>query len=249
MRVLIVDDERAARERLAALLAELGVEVAGEADNGLSALSLVRERRPDVVLLDISMPEVDGFEVARHLEAPRPLLIFQTAHDQFAIDAFEHEAIDYLLKPVTAARLSQALDRARRRLAQAHGAVTADAIARLEAALSRAQPRRPPARLLVRHAAGHRLLPLRDVLRFVADERLVEARTAAASFLTDYTLGELEDRLAGAFVRVSRGALVNLGHIERIASNGDGSATLTLSDGSQVRVSRRRASDVKAALA
>lgn len=249
MRVLIVDDEAAARARLAALLAELEVEVAGQADDGVTALALVRERRPDVLLLDISMPEVDGLDVVRHLDPPKPLVIFQTAHDQFAIDAFEQEAVDYLLKPVTIARLSRALDRARQRLADPGAAALAtDAIARLDTVLSRARPRRRPVRILVRHAAAHRLLPLREVLQLTADEGLVEARTASSRFLTDYTLNELEERLTGGFVRVSRGALVNLDHVERLAHNGDGSATLTLSDGTTVHVSRRRAADVKTTL-
>ena len=118
MRVLIVDDEPAARQRLALLLADLDVEVVGEAANGIEALELVRERRPDLLLLDIAMPEVDGFDVVRHLPEPRPLVVFQTAYDEHALKAFDHEALDYVVKPVTRERLAQALDRARRRLAE-----------------------------------------------------------------------------------------------------------------------------------
>ena len=246
MRVLIVDDEPAAWRRLAGLLADLDVEVAGQAENGVHALELIRDLRPDVVLLDVAMPEVDGFDVARRLPEPRPLLIFQTAFGARALEAFEHEAVDYVLKPVTARRLEQALERARRRLqSQAGQPLSTDALRRIQMALGRGRERRP--RILVRHGAGHRLVTLRDVARFSAEEGLVYATTTAGRHLTDYTLAELEER-AGGFVRVSRGELVNLDRVDRIASNGDGSATLTLADGSLVHVSRRRAADVREVL-
>jgi DNA-binding LytR/AlgR family response regulator len=250
MRVLIVDDEPAARQRLALMLEELDIEVVGEADNGLAALELIRERKPDVVLLDVVMPEVDGLDVARHLAEPRPLLIFQTAHDQHALEAFEHEALDYILKPVTASRLAQALERAQRRLAPTGApsfALGEDTLRRLQAVLRQA-PAGHPHRILVRHASGHRLLPLRDILRFFADEDEIQVQVPGARYLSDYTLAELEEKTQGRFVRASRSDLVNLDHIERIQSDGDGSATLTLSDGSLVHVSRRRAAEVKRAL-
>src|SRR5688572_9389174 len=103
MRILIVDDEAAARSRLASLIEEIdaeGTEIVGEAPDGMRALELVRRARPDVLLLDITMPEVDGFDVARHLPEPRPLVIFQTAHHEFALQAFDHDALDYVVKPV-----------------------------------------------------------------------------------------------------------------------------------------------------
>jgi two-component system response regulator AlgR len=116
MRVLIVDDEPAARRRLQLMLEELDVEVAGQAENGVRALELAASLRPDLLLLDIVMPEVDGFDVVRHLPEPRPLIVFQTAHDDFALEAFDHDAIDYVVKPVSLARLERALERARDRL-------------------------------------------------------------------------------------------------------------------------------------
>ena len=248
MRVLIVDDEEAARRRLALLLAELDVEVVGEAAHGLEALQIVQDRRPDLLLLDIAMPEVDGFDVARHLPEPRPLIVFQTAYDEYALQAFDHEALDYVVKPVTRERLAQALERARRRLAEREApALTGDLFARLEAAVRR--PRAPVRmRLLVREGRGHRLLPLRQILRFTAEEGLAYAHTRERRYLTDYTLHELEERSAGLFARVSRTDLVNLDAVEHLVRGGDGSATLTLADGSTVRVSRRRAAELKAAL-
>ena len=245
MRALIVDDEPAARRRLADLLDELGVQIAGEAADGMTGLALARERRPDVIFLDVSMPEVDGFDVARHLSDPRPLVIFQTAYSQFAVKAFEHDALDYVVKPVTRERLVMAIDRARRRLdSSATGAPgwAAESLAQFGAAIGHVASR--PERLLVRHGAGHQLIPVASIERFTADERLVYAVTADARHGTDYTLQELETRLGGAFVRASRADLVNVRHIDAIARNGDGSATLTLKSGGSVRVSRRRAAEV-----
>jgi DNA-binding LytR/AlgR family response regulator len=247
MRVLVVDDEPAARSRLGMMLEELDVEVTGEAANGLEALQLCRERQPEVLLLDIEMPEVDGFDVARHLPEPRPLLIFQTAYDEYALQAFDHAAIDYLVKPVSLDRLERALGRARDRLRSSdQGAqVTPDIIASLRSAIS-AQPRQP--RVLVRDRGGHRLVPFADVYRFTTEEGTVWARLTEARFITDYTLSELEERTAGSFIRVSRGDLVNLDSVSRIVASGDGTGTLELADSTRVRVSRRRFGDVRRAL-
>jgi two-component system LytT family response regulator len=248
MRALIVDDESAARRRLSALIEELGIEIAGEAADGMTALELLRERQPDVVLLDVVMPEVDGFDVARHMPEPRPLVIFQTAHAEFAVKAFEHDALDYVVKPVTRERLALAMERARRRLADTRAIekLTPEMLEKLGSAM-RYRPARPE-RLLVRHGAGHRLVALRDILCFKASEGLVYAHTCGQRAGTDYTVDELETRTAGAFVRASRADLVNLLHVTGIASNGDGSATLSLDDGTSVRVSRRRAAAVRATL-
>jgi DNA-binding LytR/AlgR family response regulator len=248
MRVLIVDDEAAARRRVAALIEEIdaaGIDIVGEAADGMAALELARERRPDVILLDIAMREVDGFDVARHLAAPRPLIIFQTAYPQYAVQAFEHDALDYVVKPVGKERLAGALERARLRLAARGPAPAWDGthLARLGEALGYAPA--PPARLLVRHGAGHRLVAVRDILRFSAGDGLVCAHTRSATLVTDYTLTELEARTGGLYVRVSRGELVGAGHVDRLVSNGDGSLVLTLSDGTPVRVSRRRAAEVR----
>lgn len=250
MRVLIVDDEPAARARLARLLSELKIEIAGEAANGLEALEQLARLRPEVVLLDIDMPEVSGLDVARRLPDPGTLVVFQTAYDQYALAAFEREAVDYLLKPVTRERLADSLARAQRRLAErtAWPAMTPELAGRLEAVLRRDGSPRRPRRILVRYQNGHRLLPVADVDRFAAGDGVVSAHTRHGAHLVDDTLDDLEQRLAGAFVRASRGDLVAIDRIDRIVSNGDGSVTLTLKDGSPVRVSRRRSAGVRAAL-
>ena len=245
MRALVVDDEAPARRRLAGLLEDLGVEVVGEAANGLEALELARDRRPDVVFLDVSMPEVDGFDVVRHLAEPRPLIVFQTAYSEFAVKAFEHDALDYLVKPVTLERLARALDRVGRRTATApRWSVTQ--LTTLSAAIGHVAPR--PERLLVRHGSGHRLIPLAHIERFGTDDGIVYAHTPAGVHGTDYTLNELEERLRGAFVRVSRSDLIAITHVAGIHSNGDGSATLTLRSTATVHVSRRRSAGVRALL-
>ena len=243
MRALIVDDEPAALRRLASLLDELGVEVVGEAPNGVVALDLARQRRPDVVFLDIAMPEVDGFDVARRLEDPRPLVIFQTAYGEYALEAFDHEAVDYVVKPVTRERLALAIDRAQRRLPDDRRVLDSQTLRRFGAAIGHRPGR--PARLLVRHGGGHKLVPVEQISRFHAGEGLVYAHLAGAAPGTDYTLNELESRLEGAFVRVSRSDLVSIAAITGIRSNGDGSATLSLSTGDAVHVSRRRAAGVR----
>jgi DNA-binding LytR/AlgR family response regulator len=248
MRVLIVDDEAAARARLAALLDELDVEVIGEASDGVMALEQIRLRSPDLVILDIAMPEVDGFDVARHLREPKPLVVFQTAYSDRALQAFDHEPVDFVVKPVSLARLRQAIDRARRRVSErSAGGIPPAILEKLEAAVRGTPPVRRT-RVLVRQGAGHRALPLREVVRFTADEGLVAAVTAAGRHLTDYTLNELEAKLGGAFVRVNRADLVALDRVDRLVSNGDGSATLTLTDKTVVHVSRRRAAGVRQAL-
>ena len=248
MRALIVDDEPAARRRLANLLEELGVSIEGEAPDGLTALSLARERRPDVIFLDVAMPEIDGFDVARHLSEPKPLVIFQTAYSQFAVKAFEHEALDYVVKPVTRERLALAVKRAQHRIESAGGVAEwgPGVLAKLGTAIGHVATR--PERLLVRHGSAHQLVPVASIERFTAEEGLVYANAGITRHGTDYTLQELETRFSGAFVRASRSELVSIPHVTAIASNGDGSATLTLSSGATVHVSRRRTADVRRVL-
>ena len=248
MRVLIVDDEPPARRRLAAILDELGVEIAGEAADGSTALTLVRARHPDVLFLDIAMPEVDGFDVARHLPEPRPLIVFQTAYAQYAVQAFDYDAVDYIVKPASRARVMQAIDRAERRLAalRAPAALAPETWSRIGLSLGHVPQRSE--RLLVRHGAGHKLVAVVAIERFSAEAGIVYALTASARHGTDYTLHELENRFGGLFVRASRSDLVALLHVTHIAGNGDGSATLTLTSATKVHVSRRRAAAVRAVL-
>lgn len=247
MRVLIVDDEAAARRRLQLMLEELDVEVAGQAENGVRALELAADLRPDLLLLDIVMPEVDGFDVVRHLPEPRPLIVFQTAHDDYALKAFDHDAIDYVVKPVSLVRLERALERARGRMATPRPHIPQELIDRIRASVLR-EPMPVRRRILAREGASHRLLALDQIHAFEARSGAVYATTADRDWLTDFTLAELEERAGPAFLRPSRSVLLNIERVRGISSNRDGSAVLTLLDGQTVRVSRRRAADVRAAL-
>jgi DNA-binding LytR/AlgR family response regulator len=249
MRILIVDDEAAARRRLALMLEELDVEVAGEAADGLEALEQTRALKPDVLLLDIVMPDVDCLDVLRHLPAPRPLVIFQTAHDAYALAAFEHDALDYIVKPVTLERLQRSLERARERLALSTRApLPAQLLDQIGAALGVTGTPARARRLLARDGTGHRLLSHREILLFEAEAGIVRAVTEQKGFLVDYTLAELETRTEGRFVRASRSTLVNLDRVVRIEPHASGLMSLRLTNGAVVRVSRRRAADVRHAL-
>jgi DNA-binding LytR/AlgR family response regulator len=249
MKAIIVDDEQAARNRLALMLAELDVEVVAEAADGVEALSLAAALSPDLLLLDIAMPEVDGLDVARHLRAPRPLIIFQTAHPVHAPEAFDHDAVDFLVKPVTLARLQRALERAQARLQlQQRPAFDAALLEKLGSALGNPVSPARAKRLLVLDGAGHRLLNIRDILVFTAEAGVVRAIAATTHFNTEYTLSDLETRTGARFIRASRADLVNLDHVSRVEPGEAGSITLRLSNGRAVHVSRRRVAEVRAAL-
>lgn len=197
--VVVVDDEPLARERLRSLLADQpGVQVVAEAGDGLAALQACAEHRPDLVLLDISMPGVDGLEAARHLAAfePRPAVVFCTAYDTHALSAFEAAAIDYLMKPVRAERLAAALERARTFVA---GRATAPAPP------SSSQPR---THLCARLRGSLRLIPLDDVHYLQAEEKYVVVHHARGQDLIEESLRSLEEEFASRFVRIHRNCLV-----------------------------------------
>ena len=256
LRIVIVDDEPAARRRSIGLATELGAVVIGEASNGLEALERIPKLAPDVVLLDVEMPEVDGIEVARRLSSPRPFIVFATAYGEYATAAFEAEALDFVVKPLSHERLAVSFERAVRRLTanQTAAPIGADVVAAVAAALGRDRPAYHPLprRLLVRHRNGHRLVPLVEITRFFADDdavcAVIETGSSISESLVDYSLDELERRLTGAFVRINRRDLLAIDRIERIVSTGDGAATVFTRDDVAWRVSRRRASAVREAL-
>jgi len=201
LRVLVVDDEAPARNRLRDLLGDcalkLPLEIVGEADNGRRALDLLSTCRADVVLLDIRMPEIDGIEVAQHLQkldAP-PAVIFTTAYDAYALKAFEVHAIDYLLKPIRLARLLEALSRAR-----AMTPIRPDVLHDLR--------RDARSHLSVNERGRIHLIPLADVLFLKAELKYVTVRTAAREFLLEESLAKLEQEFLGRFVRIHRNCLV-----------------------------------------
>jgi two-component system LytT family response regulator len=232
MRVLIADDEAPARARLRQMLAAYpDVEVAGEAETGVQAMELAATLRPDLMLLDIQMPGSTGIDVAACLPEPRPRIIFCTAFDQYAVDAFELHAADYLLKPVTRARLAQALDRVRTTPAPERPAAI------------------PPARFLVKSASHYMVVPEARVLYFASEDGLTKLVAADANFWMDPTLNDLEQRLDPArFFRISRAALVSLAAVAEVHPMPGGSGEVRLKNGERLEVSRRRFRDLLDAL-
>lgn len=219
MRILVVDDEPLARRRLVAQVADLDLgEVVGEAADGLAAVAAAGQLDPDVVLLDVRMPEMDGLEVAAHLRrlAKPPEIIFTTAYDEHALAAFEREALDYLLKPVRSERLAAAL----RRAALLRAGQGALAVAR--------QPSAPGGRSHVSAVIGGelRLLPVADILYFQAEQRYVSAVAARERLLIEDPLRALEEEFAQRFVRIHRNALVQPLHVRRLVRDAEGNVAV-----------------------
>lgn len=233
MRTLIVDDEQPSRERLRQLLAGTDdLEIVGEAEDGLEALERVGELQPDLILLDIQMPGCSGLEVAASLARPRPAIIFCTAFDQYAVDAFELQAVDYLLKPVNRARLQAALDRVRATQPSARERQL-DQVTR-DAALS-------PARFLARKGARFKVVPRHEVIAFTFHEGLTRVHTASEQLWMQPTLAALARRLdSAAFFQVSRTAIINLDAVREAKPYPDGTGEVVLANGQTFPVTRRR---------
>ena len=202
--VMIVDDEAPARARLRDLLSDVAIEVpnavVAEAANGLLAIEAIGEHRIDVALVDIRMPKMDGIELARHLgrlEKP-PVIIFVTAYDSYAVEAFELNAIDYLVKPVRAQRLAAALQKVR--LNYPATPVPLPVLAKLQ--------QRARAHLSCHERGRLLLIPLNEILYLKADLKYVTARTAVRDYLLDESLTHLEEEFSERFIRLHRSALV-----------------------------------------
>ncbi len=231
MRILIVDDEQPARDRLRRLLAqEAGIEAIAEAGDGFEALARIEAFKPDALFLDIAMPELSGIELAASLPEPAPAIVFVTAHDDYAIRAFDAGAIDYLLKPFDAARLARAL----RRLQERH-----DARRQAGAAPTTALPALPLRQLLVSERGGTRVVPVAEIGWIESADNYVVLHTASGSPLLRQTLGGLADRLGPAFLRCHRRAAVQLAAVERVIPLDKGDCELLLRSGTRVPCSRQ----------
>jgi DNA-binding LytR/AlgR family response regulator len=235
--VLVVDDEAPARRRLRRLLQDVaGVEVVGEAEDGHQARALVERLRPDLVLLDIHMPEIDGLTLAA--TTAMPAVVFTTAHAEHAVRAFELAAVDYLLKPIDGARLRQAVERARTRQALPDWSALRDVVAR---GLGHTEPARrtEPARLTARLGNTVHLFDIEAVTRLHATDKYVLLQHESREFVLDESLVELEARLGPhGFVRVHRSELVRVAAIRALHLEPDG-AWVELTDGQRAPVSRR----------
>ena len=246
MRTLIVDDERAARDVLRRDLAQIeGVEVVGEAENGLTAMQRIEELHPDLVLLDIQMPLRDGFEVVRGIRGQLPSIVFVTAYSEHALKAFEIGAVDYLLKPFSVERLDRSVQRARR--AHRNPRENAERVARTVNAA--AQRGRQSSKIVACHGREFLLIDLDQVYAFQASGEIVWIQTQNKRYRATQTLTAIAAKLAGSsFLRVHRAVLVNSDKIGRISSLSSRRWLLTLVNGLQYTVSKRNAAIVRTLL-
>jgi two-component system LytT family response regulator len=243
LRVAIADDERPARSFLAAMLRGFDdVKLIGEAANGAEAIELIERERPDLALLDLQMPEIDGLSVVRLLKKSRmPLVAFVTAYDEYAVRAFELNAVDYLLKPVDRVRLREALNRAQERLER--GDLRMEAVSRMDAAAaSYEEATRPPIleRIPIRQKDEIVIVHVKDIASIVAEGEILRLTTERnETYTLSYRLKDLEERLDPArFVRLGRGTLANVEMMRRVSSMPGGTYVVTMSNGQQLAVSR-----------
>ena len=246
LRTVVADDEPLARARLTKFLGAINdVELVGEAGDGIEALRVIQETAPDLVLLDVQMPGMDGFEVLRALKRP-PHIIFATAFDEYAIRAFEVDAVDYLLKPVSQARVAEAVARTRGRMEQGSAPDLKAILHRLgkeNSVTVRQIPVQSGRRILV--------LPTESVLWFDVEYRIVYAHVDGRAYMTNYTLKEIEERVdSDVFFRAHKSALVNLPHVREIVPWFGGRYKLIMRDAanSEVALSRSQARTLRARL-
>ena len=243
LRIIIADDERPARNFLKSILQQFeDVEIVGEAENGAEAIEIIKQEKPDLALLDLQMPEISGLEVVKFLrKSELPLVAFITAHDEFAVRAFEVNAVDYLLKPVEKSRLRQTLDRAVERLEQTDVRVTESA--NLKAAVANYEENSPKVyiqRIPVRRRDEIYLIPISEIASIVADGELLHLTDLYnKTFTINFRLKDLEVKIEpDKFVRLSRSALVNLETIEKISPMPGGTYAVLLKNGQEITSSR-----------
>jgi len=236
LRIVVVDDEalsRAVVREYAA--ADAGVAIVADCANGFEAVKAVSELKPDLVLLDVQMPKLDGFEVLELLGRDQPV-IFITAYDQYALKAFEVHAVDYLLKPFSAERFQEAIARARERLR----AKSLPALDDLDKFISDARPRTGPAgRVLIRDGAHVHVLPVDKIDYVEAQDDYVAFKSEGKQYLKDQTLSAVEEALdPSRFVRIHRSFILNIDRISKVELYAKDSRMAILRDGTRLPVSR-----------
>jgi two-component system LytT family response regulator len=242
---LIADDEASARSRLRKLLAPYAFDlVDGDAQDGLAALEAIRKHRPQVLFLDIEMPGLGGFEVVEALTPDiMPLIVFVTAYDDHALAAFDANAVAYLLKPVVEDRLRTVVARIERLVAAPDEAAREAA---RTSAIASASPK-PLQHVLALQREGYLLVPLSDVCFFQVEDGVTHAKTATASYRTNYAIGDLEKRLPGTFFRAHRSTIANLDKVATVSPLFKGALMLRMKDAraSEIQVSERQAKHVR----
>jgi two-component system LytT family response regulator len=233
LRVVIVDDEPLARSLLKELLASHGdIEIVAECANGFEAVKAVTERAPDLLLLDVQMPKLDGFDVLELIGRQVPV-IFVTAYDSFAIRAFDAHAVDYLLKPFGAERLDEALSRARARIRASSGPAMPDVVSTARASSA------PLGRILIRDRSDVHVIAVEKIDYIESQDDYVAVKAGGRSYLKEQTLAELETLLdRGRFVRIHRRYLLNLTRLARIEQAVTDSRVAVLTDGTELPISR-----------
>lgn len=238
MKILIVDDENLARIRLDSLIKKIGGHtVIGQASNGREAIDKTNTLKPDILLMDIRMPVMDGLEAALHLSAldMPPIVIFTSAYDQHALEAFEANAIDYLLKPIRQDRLQKALDKAEK--------------ISLKEMMARAKlgDEATPRTHISVHDHGHiTLIPLQDICYFKADSKYIEIRTVKEKYLIEDSLVNLELELKEQFMRIHRSMLISVDHITGLEKLSNGRWCVLLKNvPEKLEVSRRHTPAVR----
>jgi two-component system, LytTR family, response regulator len=237
MKILIVDDELAARKKLRSFLAEEGLTEIIEAENGEAAVRQIDSAHPDLVFLDIQMPKMTGFEVIDAIGADAmPPVVFVTAYDQYALDAFDVQAADYLLKPFDQERFTRSLKRAiaHTRTRGRSGATFDSLLAELRKTGGYLQ------RFTIKEGARFFFIPVGEVVYITSEEKYVEVHTLTRKALVRTTMALLEERLdPGKFVRIHRSILLNLDHLREIQPWSHGDCIAIMKDGKQLTVSRR----------
>jgi two-component system LytT family response regulator len=243
LRIVIADDERPARSFLASVLRSFeDVTVVGEAASGREAVRLIERERPDLALLDLQMPELDGFGVVKMLKkGGTPLIAFVTAYDEYAVRAFEMNAVDYLLKPVEIRRVRQTLNRAQERIE--HAEIVAEETTRVNDAIQTYEAAAKPAyldRVPIRQRDEVILIPVMHIASIVAEAELLHVSTIKGERYTiNYRLKDLEARLEpDRFIRLSRGTLANIDLITKVSMMPGRTHVAILSNGQKLQVSR-----------
>jgi len=243
LRIIIADDERPAREFLKVILRDFeDVEIVGEAENGAEAVEIIKETKPDLALLDLQMPEISGLEAVKLLRKNQmPLVAFVTAFDEYAVQAFDVGAVDYLLKPIEKARLRETLNRAHERLEQddwrEQETEKIKNVTRIYDETTRGEFLD---RIPVKKREEIYLIPVEEIASIVADGELLHITTNKnQKYSINFRLKDLEMRLdEKLFVRLSRGALANLSMIERISPMPGGTYSISLKNGQEISSSR-----------